>query len=588
MWTYGGLLLGGWAVKLVGSYGVCRSITVAVKVAVLAGVRGARGGFAADVKENRLLGDAKMSSVLGTQDPQVLPHVAAAEATNVVVPVTSVTKQEAGTSATTPSAASPGGSVPAMPQYRRLGTELGIRNVVMWDIENAVENVGGLCTVATDVEPCQIEEEEEPGKAAAEPQAEKITPTDVNKSPRHGWVNELPSWILEDGGYAHLRQGPRHTLQTIANRCDAPPKHRDGPQQGELVGSGALFVCYGGDLLIKTCGCSRSTFWTHLRKLVEIGFVVQLATGDGHAANVYGIPGFFGELDPFKVKNPGSVKETRLWTREKTAELKSLLSVRPADESLAVQFSECSRPVFGVQPSDFRTLPSSLPSLEPAPCMGGGAAEELNNNNDTPSGALAGNEQGHPTASPDHANADSRLGIAGVLLRAGVSLKTLKKHIDIAISHNYTPDSLNILWESVKLQSGIRSPVGLFLIKISSGERASLTSDITFEGPDADLHQAFYNAGILQPERDSLISESSPQLRALNAEYGIPPSKAIRECLDLYAGDEPSINAKLKALHLHLNNVCGILADNEECMRQTTKWTDIIKLEEPLTTGAIA
>ena len=38
--------------------------------------------------------------------------------------------------------------------------------------------------------------------------------------PKQQWHNHLPLWILEDPGYRRLRQAKRHTLQTIANKCD--------------------------------------------------------------------------------------------------------------------------------------------------------------------------------------------------------------------------------------------------------------------------------------------------------------------------------------------------------------------------------
>ncbi|MCG8407782.1 MAG: hypothetical protein MI923_21490 [Phycisphaerales bacterium] len=103
------------------------------------------------------------------------------------------------------------------------------------------------------------------------------------------WHNHLPAWITQHAEYQRLRQPFRQTLQGIANSCDVP--HSDG----SLIGA------FGGERLLRACGCSRSAFWRHLTKLERLGFVVTLGRGGTYGSrnygNQYGIPGQYGALD---------------------------------------------------------------------------------------------------------------------------------------------------------------------------------------------------------------------------------------------------------------------------------------------------
>ena len=90
-----------------------------------------------------------------------------------------------------------------------------------------------------------------------------------------GWNNRLPAWIRSDPAYKDLRQGPLHTLQVIADRCDGPLRD----DNAEIIGSATLLVCFGGKRLIKECGCWPSTFWSHMRTLQALGYVVPLTNG---------------------------------------------------------------------------------------------------------------------------------------------------------------------------------------------------------------------------------------------------------------------------------------------------------------------
>lgn len=117
----------------------------------------------------------------------------------------------------------------------------------------------------------------------------------MNQVATRGWHNELPAWIKADPAYRKLRQGPRHTLQMIADRCDAPPRD-DG---GDLIGSEALLPCFGGEGLAKACGCNLRTLQRHVSKLTQLTLIVPLSRGGGRLANVYGVPGKRGELDPY-------------------------------------------------------------------------------------------------------------------------------------------------------------------------------------------------------------------------------------------------------------------------------------------------
>lgn len=91
------------------------------------------------------------------------------------------------------------------------------------------------------------------------------------------WHNHLPPWIIVDPPFQQLAGSVRHTLQTIADKCDAP----DG--RGDLLGA------LGGDALHKACGVCRATLWNHVRRLLDLGYVLKLP-GNG-LANCYAIPG---------------------------------------------------------------------------------------------------------------------------------------------------------------------------------------------------------------------------------------------------------------------------------------------------------
>ena len=182
------------------------------------------------------------------------------------------------------------------------------------------------------------------------------------------WHNALPAWITCDPAYQRLRQGPKHTMQTIADKCDQPPRD----ETREIIGSPALLVCIGGLRLIADCGCAPSTFWSHLRTLQARGYIVPLTNGGGRLASVYGIPGRHGELDAYRAK-PGD--KARRWKREDAPELRRLLSenrtlaqAKPTDPEPSgnrrapLRKSEGTPPKTGRQPSGNRTLPSPLPS----------------------------------------------------------------------------------------------------------------------------------------------------------------------------------------------------------------------------------
>lgn len=123
-----------------------------------------------------------------------------------------------------------------------------------------------------------------------------------------GWWNRLPGWIQADHAArgAAAREARRakddlpadarpataammHTLQTIANACD--------PAQAD----GTLRACFGGVGLVERCGVHATTFWRHLERLEEVGYVVTLARGgrggDRLVGNTYAIPGSRGALD---------------------------------------------------------------------------------------------------------------------------------------------------------------------------------------------------------------------------------------------------------------------------------------------------
>ncbi len=104
------------------------------------------------------------------------------------------------------------------------------------------------------------------------------------------WHNQLPAWILQDPNFKQLRQQFRHTLQAIANACDAPSSS-----------GGSLRVAFGGRELIEAAGCSPATFWRHCKRLEQLGYVVLLGRGgtigSRNYGNQYGIPGRPGGLD---------------------------------------------------------------------------------------------------------------------------------------------------------------------------------------------------------------------------------------------------------------------------------------------------
>ncbi|MBN2560273.1 MAG: hypothetical protein JXQ75_05020 [Phycisphaerae bacterium] len=99
----------------------------------------------------------------------------------------------------------------------------------------------------------------------------------------HQWHNHLPTWILQDAEYLRLRPQLRQTLQAIADACDAP------------AADGSLLGAFGGAELIQRIGCSRGTFFRHLKRLEAAGFVVTICRGGvvfrRTIANTYAIPG---------------------------------------------------------------------------------------------------------------------------------------------------------------------------------------------------------------------------------------------------------------------------------------------------------
>lgn len=104
-----------------------------------------------------------------------------------------------------------------------------------------------------------------------------------------GWHNNLPAWIMVDERYERLVPSIRRTLQAIADKCDAPD------QQGNLTGA------FGGQSLVESAGCSVRSFWNHLARLEQLGFVATLGRGGTigrrNYGNIYGIPGSRGSLD---------------------------------------------------------------------------------------------------------------------------------------------------------------------------------------------------------------------------------------------------------------------------------------------------
>ena len=106
----------------------------------------------------------------------------------------------------------------------------------------------------------------------------------------------LPEWIANHADHRELKQGPRNTLQGIANMCDPPD------QAGSLLGA------YSGQKLFDACGISKSTFIRHIRTLERLGFVVKIGQGGQfgryNVSNTYGIPGKPGALDDHRVHGP--------------------------------------------------------------------------------------------------------------------------------------------------------------------------------------------------------------------------------------------------------------------------------------------
>lgn len=109
-----------------------------------------------------------------------------------------------------------------------------------------------------------------------------------NHSPRQ-WHNHLPGWIVSHPNYAELPQGPRRTLQTIADSCDSPDS------------AGSLRAAVGGQRLAIRAGCSVRTLFRHILRLEGPGFIVCVALGlvfDGRMfPNQYAVPGVHGALD---------------------------------------------------------------------------------------------------------------------------------------------------------------------------------------------------------------------------------------------------------------------------------------------------
>lgn len=91
------------------------------------------------------------------------------------------------------------------------------------------------------------------------------------------WHNHLPSWIRSDPPYQQLAGQVRHTLQTIADKCDPPD------ERGDLIGA------FGGSSLLRSCGVSRATLFRHIARLMDDGYLLKIP-GDGKS-NRYAVPG---------------------------------------------------------------------------------------------------------------------------------------------------------------------------------------------------------------------------------------------------------------------------------------------------------
>jgi hypothetical protein len=107
------------------------------------------------------------------------------------------------------------------------------------------------------------------------------------------WHNHLPGWIIASSPYAAYRQSLRLTLQAIADHC------------GPALPDGSLVGAIGGDALLRAAGCSRSTFWRHLRRLIGDRLVVPIGLGGNFGginySNEYGVPGNPTALDHRRV-----------------------------------------------------------------------------------------------------------------------------------------------------------------------------------------------------------------------------------------------------------------------------------------------
>jgi hypothetical protein len=176
---------------------------------------------------------------------------------------------------------------------------------------------------------------------------------------RRAWHNHLPDWIRSAAEFRRLSVGVRHTLQAIADQCDAPDS------------SGNLLKCWGGKCLRELALVCPATFWRHIKKLMDVGFVVQIERGGGKA-NAYAIPGQPGNLDHVNVRRG---RQMPLWS-EPDSGSRTLKLVPPACQGNAPGTSDNSSPVMthrlrmrqGVShcetgdPSQSETQPSWLPS----------------------------------------------------------------------------------------------------------------------------------------------------------------------------------------------------------------------------------
>lgn len=111
--------------------------------------------------------------------------------------------------------------------------------------------------------------------------------------PADRYHQPLPAWITTTTTFDRYPPMRRAILQAIADACDTPAPGRS------LVGA------LGGAHLVRRIGCSRATFWRHLRRLVSDGFIVPLGLGGNlggtNCANEYGIPASLGALDDRRI-----------------------------------------------------------------------------------------------------------------------------------------------------------------------------------------------------------------------------------------------------------------------------------------------